>query len=140
MYMFNYKRLTFILLLVSFLLIITDSAMERQARRSLLSLANIVVEEGSSVTETAPSSFLDILETGRLGIYSFLDRQDDAISTKADMSSGYLSVLLTIAYYIILVIKFICGYVITFYPFLILFLYLFLTSRIFKKDEFGIDE
>lgn len=138
--MFNYKRLTFILLLVSFLLIITDSAMERQARRSLLSLANIVVEEGSSVTETAPSSFLDILETGRLGIYSFLDRQDDAIGTKADMSSGYLSVLLTIAYYIILVIKFICGYVITFYPFLILFLYLFLTSRIFKKDEFGIDE
>lgn len=113
--------------------------MERQARRSLLSLANIVVEEGSVVSETAPSSFLDILETGRLGIYSFLDRQDDVIDMKANSSSGTVSILLTIAYYIILAIKFICGYVITFYPFIILFLYLFLTSRIFKKDEFGLD-
>ena len=51
--MFNYKRLTFIFILISFLLVITDTTAEKQVRKSLLSLANIVVEESTDVGNTA---------------------------------------------------------------------------------------
>jgi len=135
--MFNYKRLTFLLLLLCFILTITDSQLERQARRSLLSLVNIVVEEGSTVSETAPSSFLDSMETGRINLYNFFNKQDDVLGAKVDASKGILSVFFGIAYYVILLVKFLTAYVITFYPFVILMFYLFFTSPFFRKDEFG---
>ena len=134
--MFNYKRLTFLLLLLCFILTITDSQLERQARRSLLSLVNIVVEEGSTVSETAPSSFLDSMETGRINLYNFFNKQDDVLGAKVDASKGILSVFFGIAYYAILLVKFLTAYVITFYPFVILMFYLFFTSPFFRKNEF----
>lgn len=134
--MFNYNRLTFIFILLSLILIVTDSSLERQARKSLLSLVNIVVEESNTVGETAPSSFLDTLETSRIGLYNIFDKQEDNIGNRMDLSSGLVTFLLGIVYYLILILKFICNYVITFYPFVILLLYLFLTSPVFKKNEF----
>ena len=135
--MFNYKRLAFIFLFTTVLLIITDTQAEHQARRGLLSLVDIAVEESSQVSETAPSSFLDTLETGRINLYNFLNKENTQLGEKVDKSKGVIFVFLSIAYYIILLAKFICNYVITFYPFTILILYLFLTSSIFKKDDFG---
>jgi hypothetical protein len=135
--MFNYKRLTFILIFLSFLLTITDSTAEKQARKSLLSLVNIIVDESSTVSETAPSSFLDSLETGRLNLYNYLDKQEDFIDAKSKSSKSPLSILFSIVYYIIIFLKFITNYVITFYPFIVFLLFMFFTSRFFKKDEFG---
>ncbi len=137
--MFNYKRLTFIFLFLSLILLSTDSQIEKQSRKSLLSFFDIVVEEGSQVTDTAPSSFIDTVESSRIGIYNFLGREGTNLSNKAASNKGIVSILLTIASYITLAFKFITSYVITFYPFIIFILYMFFSSRFFKRDEFGLD-
>lgn len=134
--MFNYKRLTFVFIFISFLLTVTDSSLEKQARRALLSLVNIVVEEGSDVSSTAPSSFLDNMESGRLGLYNFLDKQGNTVNLKSMEKKGFVSGLLTVVYFLIQFLKFICNYVITFYPVLILIFYMFLTSRLFRRNDY----
>ncbi len=134
--MFNYKRLTFVFLLISVILTISDTGLERQARKSLLSLVNIVTEEGSQVTETAPSTFLDSLENVRIGGYNFFERQDDLLVLKLQRTNGAASVLWTITDYIVLLFRFLCSYVITFYPFMIFLLYMFFTSRFFRKNDY----
>lgn len=138
--MFNYKRLTFIFLFTTVFLLSTDTQMERQIRKSLLSLFDIVVEEGSQVTDTAPSSFLDTTENTRIGTYNFLAKESATLSQKANTSKGILSFLLNICSYVLLLLKFIANYIITFYPFIIFLFYMFFTSRFFKKDEFGYND
>ena len=118
-------------------LLATDTQMERQIRRSLLSLFDIVVEESGQVTDTAPSSFLDTLENTRVGIYNFLNHENQTLAAKVNSNKGAISLALSIANYLVLFFKFITNYVITFYPVVIFLLYLFFTSRFFKKDEFG---
>lgn len=134
--MLNYKRLTFIFIFLSFLLTVTDTQMERQARKSLLSLMNIVVEEGSVVGETAPSSFLDSMEAGRISLYNFLDNQANTMEEKSKNNKGFLVFIFSILSYLFDSLKFICGYVITFYPFILVLLYFFFTSRFFKRDNY----
>jgi hypothetical protein len=102
-----------------------------------LSLVNIIVDESSTVSETAPSSFLDSLETGRINLYNYLDKEEDVINAKSETSKSPLSILFSIVYYIIVFLKFIANYVITFYPFIAFLIFMFFTSRFFKKDEFG---
>lgn len=137
--MFNYKRLTFVFLFLTIFLLATDTSMEKQIRRSLLSFFDIVVEESGQVSGTAPSSFLDTLEEARIGSYNFLNKQNQALTEKISATSGPITLAFTIANYLILFFKFIANYVITFYPALIFLIYIFLTSRFFKKDEFGYD-
>lgn len=133
--MFDYKRFSFILLLLIVFLIATDTSLEKQARKSSLSFFNIVLDESSTVSETAPSSVLDTLETGRMSAYNYLNKQDDKMDLNSRTTSGVLSIAYLIAYYVILFLKFICNYVITFYPFIIFLLYAFLTSRIFRRED-----
>jgi predicted PurR-regulated permease PerM len=135
--MFNYKRLTFIFLLLSMTLVVTDSSLERQARKALLSLGNVVVEEGSEVTGQAPGSILDTFEAGRLNLAKFFDTQADTMNEKAHKSKNFLGILFSILEYLFLGLKYLASYVITFYPFVIYLFYIFFTSRFFKKDEFG---
>jgi hypothetical protein len=134
--MLNYKRLTFIFLLTSFLLTVSDTAIEKQAKKSLLSFVNIVVEEGSEVGENAPGSFLDSLESGRLSLYNLLSHQSENMSGKARLKTGFISGLFTLLFYLFEFLKFVCGYVITFYPVMIFVLYLFFTSRFFKRNDY----
>jgi len=134
--MFNYKRLTFVFILLSFLLTVSDTAMEKQAKKSLLSFVNIVVEEGSEVGESAPASFLDSMENGRIGLYNFFDRQADTMNDKSKTAKSFLAALFSILYYLFEFFKFLSGYVITFYPVLILLLYLFFTSRFFRRNDY----
>ncbi len=138
--MFNYKRLTFILLFLTIFLLATDTLTERQLRKSLLSFFDIVVEEGSQVTDSAPSSFLEIAENTRTSTYNFLNKSAISLDTRADSNKGILSLLLTLSAYILFLFKYIASYVITFYPFVIALAYFFLTSRFFKKDEFGYND
>ena len=134
--MFNYKRLAFIFIILSFLLIISDSTAEKQARKGLLSLVNIVVEEGSDVSSTAPSSFLDSMESGRIGLYNFLDKQAFVVDVKSREKKGFLSGLFTVLYFIIQFLKFISNYIITFYPVVLILIYSLLTSRLFKRNDY----
>lgn len=136
----NYKRLTFIFLFLTILLIATDSVAEKQARISLLSLFNVVVEEGSQVSDSAPTSILETFESARNGIHEFLATSGQSLNQKASENTGALSFALNVSTYIIYFFKFISNYVITFYPFIMFILYLFLTSPIFKKDEFGYEK
>ena len=138
--MFNYKRLAFIFFLTTFFLLSTETQMESAARRGLLSLFNIVVDESSQVSQTAPSSFLDTLENTRISFYDFLNKETSNLNQKIILSKGFLSVLLSVAYYLVLFLKFIASFVITFYPFVIFLLYMFFSSRFFKKDEFGYND
>ncbi len=133
--MFNYKRLTFIFILISFLLVITDTTVEKQVRKSLLSLANIVVEESTDVGNTAPASFLDSMETGRVAFANFLDTQGNNAIFKSKEKTGVLSIIFSFLSYLAQFLEFICSYVITFYPMLILLLYFFLTSRLFRRND-----
>ncbi len=135
--MFNYKRLTFIFALLTIFLLATDTSIEKQLRKSLLSLFDIVVEEGSQVSDSAPSSFIDVVEDTRIGTYNFLNSSGNQLTSKTSSSKGVVSLFLNIFAYIVLLLKFIANYVITFYPFIIFLLYFFFTSRFFKKDEFG---
>lgn len=135
--MFNYKRLTFIFIFLSIALIVSESDLEKQARKGILSFVNIVVVEGSDVSSTAPSSFLDSMELGRLNLSNYLSEQSKIVDKKSQEKSGFISILFNILYYIIIFLKFITNYVITFYPAIILTLYLFFTSRIFKKNDYG---
>ena len=135
--MFNYKRLTFILLFITVFLLSTDTQAERQMRKSLLSLFDIVVEESSQVSDSAPSSFLETCENTRMAIYSFLQHSGNDLEEKSEKNKGIFSFGLTIAAYIVLMFKFLSAYVITFYPFIILIFYFFFTSPFFKKDDFG---
>jgi predicted PurR-regulated permease PerM len=134
--MFNYKRLTFIFILLSLLLTVSDTAMEKQAKKSLLSFVNIVVEEGSEVGENAPGSFLDSMESGRISLYNFLDRQANTMSDKSKNAKNFFAAIFSILYYLFVFMKFLCGYVITFYPSIIFLLYLFFTSRFFKRNDY----
>lgn len=135
--MFNYKRLTFIFLFTTVFLLATDTLVEKQLRKNLLSLFDIVVEEGSQVSDSAPRSFIDTIEDTRIATYNFLNHFGNQLTEKASESKGILSLLLNIFAYFILLLKFIANYVITFYPFLVFILYFFFTSRFFRKDEFG---
>jgi predicted PurR-regulated permease PerM len=137
--MFNYKRLTFIFLFISIFLLVTETQLERQSRKRLLSLFNIAVNESAQVTDTAPSSFIDTTENIRTTIRDFLSDQGKDMLRRADQSTDYLGMAFTIASYIILIFKYIASYIITFYPFIIFLFYMFFTSRFFKKDEFGYD-
>ena len=134
--MFNYKRLTFIFILLSFLLTVSDTQIEKQAKKSLLSFVNIVVEEGSEVSENAPGSFLDSMESGRASLYNFLDRQGDEMSAKAKGAKSVLSTIFTVLSFLFELLKFVCGYVITFYPAILALLYLFFTSRFFRRNDY----
>ncbi len=135
--MFNYKRLTFIFLFTTLFFLSTDTLMERQLRKNLLSLFDIVVEEGSQVSDSAPRSFIDTIEDTRIATYNFLNHSGNQLTEKAAENKGILSLLLNIFAYLILLFKFIANYVITFYPFIIFLLYFFFTSRFFRKDDFG---
>lgn len=137
--MFNYKRLSFLFFFLTIFLLATDTQTERQVRRSLLSLFNIVVEESGQVSDTAPTTFFQTLENIRVGTYNFLATSSNDLNRKSQSSKGILSILLNLATYIVLFLKFIAGFVITFYPFVIFLLYSFLTSRVFKRDDFGYD-
>lgn len=137
--MFNYKRLTFVFVFMSVFLLATDTQMEKQLRRNLLSLFDIVVEEGSQVGETAPSSFLDTLESSRIGTYNFLNNQGKTLAIQSESKKGIVSAALSIVYYIVTFLKFLTSYIITFYPAVIFLIYMFLTSRFFRRDEFGYD-
>ncbi len=137
--MLNYKRLTFIFVFLTVLLLASDTQMERQLRKNLLSLFDIVVEEGSQVSDSAPSSFIEAAENTRVSTYNFLNKNSANLDSKADNSKGLISLLLTISAYVLFLLKFIAKYVITFYPFIVLIVYFFLTSRFFKRDEFGYD-
>lgn len=136
--MLNYKRLTFIFIFTTIFLLATDTQSERQMRRGLLSFFNIVTEESTQVGQTAPSSFLDTLEDMRIGTYNFLSHQGQNINDKLEKSKGILSFGLSIGFYLVLFLKFIANYVITFYPFVVFLLYIFFTSRIFKKDDMNV--
>lgn len=137
--MLDYKRLTFILLFLCIFLIATDTPIERQAQKSLDSFFNIAVTESGQVSDTAPSSFIDTLEGIRIGTYNFLHREKIDLDKKSVETKGFLSFLIVVGIYVIDFLKFIANFVITFYPFVIFLLYMFFTSRIFKKDEFGYD-
>lgn len=134
--MFNYKRLTFIFIFLSFLLTVSDSVVEKQAKKGLLSFVNIVVEEGVEVGENAPSSFLESMEHGRISLYNFLDKQSDFMKNKSVTSKNLLSTIFIILSYLFEFLKFFCGYVITFYPAIITLLYFFFTSRFFKRNDY----
>jgi hypothetical protein len=135
--MFNYKRLTFLLLFITVFLLATDTQAERQLRKSLLSFFDIVVEESTQVSDSAPSSFIETCENARLAIYGFLDQSADQLEARSLKNKGIISMLLTLAAYIVLIFKFIASFVITFYPSVILLLFLFFTSKFFKRDDFG---
>lgn len=124
---------------MSVFLLATDTQMEKQLRRNLLSLFDIVVEEGSQVGETAPSSFLDTLESSRIGTYNFLNNQGKTLAIQSESKKGIVSAALSIVYYIVTFLKFLTSYIITFYPAVIFLIYMFLTSRFFRRDEFGYD-
>ena len=53
---------------------------------------------------------------------------------------GIISFLLSVCSYILVLLKFIASYIITFYPFIIFMFYMFLTSRFFKRDDFGYND
>jgi len=135
--MFNYKRFTFILLFLTVFLLASDTLAERQLRKSLLSFFDIVVEEGGQVSDSAPSSFLEVAENTRMSTYNFLNTGAQSLDKRADENRGIISLLLTIGAYILFVLQYISKYIITFYPFIILIFYFFFTSRFFKKDDFG---
>jgi hypothetical protein len=134
--MFNYKRLTFIFILLSFLLTISDTQMEKQVKKSLLSFVNIVVEEGSEVGENAPGSFLDSLESGRMTLSNFFGKQESFFAGKALSSKGFLAVVYSVLKYLFGLIELLSSYVITFYPAILLLLYAFFTSRLFRRDDY----
>jgi hypothetical protein len=95
------------------------------------------VEEGSQVGETAPSSFLDSVENARFSINTIISKQAMNVGVKLESSRGLMDVLLTVSYYLLVFLKFLTNYVITFYPTLLLLLYMFFTSRFFKKEDYG---
>lgn len=118
-------------------LLASDTLAERQLRKSLLSFFDIVVEEGGQVSDSAPSSFLEVAENTRMSTYNFLNTGAQSLDKRADENRGIISLLLTIGAYILFVLQYISKYIITFYPFIILIFYFFFTSRFFKKDDFG---
>lgn len=138
--MTDYKRLTFIFLFTTILLLSTDSSTEKHIRTNLMSLFNIVAEESSQVTDSAPTNILETFESSRIGIYSFLSTSADTLKQKSEDNQGILSFALNISTYVIYFLKFVSSYIITFYPFIMFVLYLFFTSSFFKKDEFGYEK
>lgn len=135
--MFESKRLAIFFFILTMFLLATDTQAERQIRKSLLSFFDIVVEEGGQVSDTAPTSFLQTVESARVSTYNFLSHSGDFLNDKANSSTGVVSFLMVICTYLIYILKFIANYIITFYPFVIFLLYLFFTANIFKKDEFS---
>lgn len=137
--MFNYKRLTFIFIFISIFLLVTETKMEHDIRKKLLSLFDIAVNESSQVSDTAPSSLIDTAENLRVSIKDYLSKEGAYVSEKADRDNSYLGIILEAAAYTILLFKYISSYIITFYPFVIFVMYLFFTSSFFgRKDDFPV--
>jgi hypothetical protein len=134
----NYKQLAFLFFFTTIMLLATDSQIERQSRKSLLSFFDIVVEEGSQVSDSAPSTLLDTVESARITIASFLGESAQALESKANSNKGIMSLLLTICAYITYFLKFISNYIITFYPFVIFIFYIVFSSNFFKRNEFEV--
>lgn len=139
--MVDYKRLTFVFLFIALFLLVTETKIEKDTRKKLLSLFDIAVNESSEVGSTAPTSFLDTTENIRVGIKEYLAKEGTNMEKKGEGDNTYMGMLYLTASYIILFFKYISSFVITFYPFAVFLLYLFFTSAFFKKkDEFGLDD
>jgi len=72
-----------------------------------------------------PSSFLDTLENVRISSFNYLNKQDDILTPKPQSAKSPFNIAYDIVYYIILIAKFVCNYVITFLSVFNILIYVF---------------
>jgi hypothetical protein len=129
----NYKRISFLLGLISLSLIATDSNVEKTLQKSLLSLFNIGMAESSELSATAPTSLLNIFENVRNGLIDNISEGMNFLVNMQASNESPVSTLYWILGLFLTLFKFLVSYIFIFYPLIILIFYFLFTSRLFRS-------
>jgi hypothetical protein len=132
----NYKKISLVLFILVIFLILTDSSFEKYSRKSLSNLFNITIEEGENISSNAPETFFGFLEDSRNYSVNFLDKQANNFEVLKNSEKSFLSWFFLLISLFFSLLGFLFGYIIIFYPLLILIIYFIWTSRIFRRNDF----
>lgn len=131
--MLNTRQITFFLFILLGFFILTDSTFEKSLKTRLWSFWGTTVSESSEIGSTAPNSIIDIIESGRVSFVDFVASQNGNVLEKLKTTQGPVSIALYILSIILQLIKFLASFVIIFYPIVVIVLYFFFTSRLFRN-------
>jgi hypothetical protein len=122
----NYKQISFILGVIAFLLLVTDTSTEMSIKQSFWGLL------GSS----EPSSVVGILDTLQLFLLTQVGNLSGYLAQLAQGAAGYMGVVYTILGYVLSLLSFIIKNSVIFYLSLAVVVYYIYTSRLFKRNDF----